>query len=165
MPRIPQLPLALLGQGYSWSPRGALGSSAVPGQCCPPRHESSIFSPNHWETVSCCPHIPALPALGSLSSEAFQARLVPCAPVAAKAQGEAGFVGKGLDFSSQAAEPPLCSALLHHWHRENAPGTGRSELLHVKQEKSSRWAGDSSRRAKGGRANLNSLLPKKRQNK
>lgn len=55
----------------------------------------------------------------------------------AKARGEAGFVGKGLDFSSQAAEAPLCSALLHPWHQQNAPGKGRPELLHMKQEKSS----------------------------
>lgn len=54
----------------------------------------------------------------------------------AQGQGETDFVGKGLDFSSQAAGPPLCSKLLHHWHQENAPGRGRFESLQVKQLKS-----------------------------
>lgn len=129
VPRIPQLLPGSAGTGLFLEPPGTLSSAAVSGHgaALPDTKPEFSLPDNVGNRVLLFPY-PCRPSfswffLGSFSSQ--DCSLHCSAPVPAKAQGEAGFVGKDLDFSSQAAESPLCSDLLPlapgecPWQRED----------------------------------------------
>lgn len=114
VPRIPLLLPGSAGTGlFLEHPGSSVQCWCFRALCCHPDTNPAFSLPNR---LLLSPYLCSLSFnrffLGSFSWQDCSLHCSASGP--AKAQGEAGFVGKDLDFSSQAAESPLYSDLLHH---------------------------------------------------